>query len=251
MKRYNVQNYVRFKLDVEESLKLASEGKYSERDTIIIENLSLVESVARKFSTSDQASGVLSINDMLQAGAEGLILAVDRIDWNVVDESEEPDKTLKSFLSKRIRGAIRREIDTNRGDMRIPEYKLNEIRKSDGGDKKIVQMFFNSIFSSIDIEYENEEDNSLMQIEDKSEKYNIDIINKYLLGLMKTNLSEREYAKPIMFSGTGSDKMTAKEIAAKLNIEGSANYVRVSQIKRDAIDTLIQTVDKSQVLDFL
>jgi hypothetical protein len=25
----------------------------------------------------------------------------------------------------------------------------------------------------------------------------------------------------------------------------------VSQIKRDAIDTLIQTVDKSQVLDFL
>ena len=251
MKRYNVQNYVRFKLDVEESLKLASGGKYSERDTIIIENLSLVESVARKFSTSDQASGVLSINDMLQAGAEGLILAVDRIDWNVVDESEEPDKTLKSFLSKRIRGAIRREIDTNRGDMRIPEYKLNEIRKSDGGDKKIVQMFFNSIFSSIDIEYENEEDNSLMQIEDKSEKYNIDIINKYLLGLMKTNLSEREYDVLRMSYGLDCDKMTAKEIAAKLNIEGSANYVRVSQIKRDAIDTLIQTVDKSQVLDFL
>ena len=251
MKRYNVQNYVRFKLDLEESLKLASEGKYSERDTIIIENLSLVESVARKFSTSDQASGVLSINDMLQAGAEGLILAVDRIDWNVVGESEEPDKTLKSFLSKRIRGAIRREIDTNRGDMRIPEYKLNEIRKSDGGDKKIVQMFFNSIFSSIDIEYENEEDNSLMQIEDKSEKYNIDIINKYLLGLMKTNLSEREYDVLRMSYGLDCDKMTAKEIAAKLNIEGSANYVRVSQIKRDAIDTLIQTVDKSQVLDFL
>ena len=251
MKRYNVQNYVRFKLDLEESLKLASEGKYSERDTIIIENLSLVESVARKFSTSDQASGVLSINDMLQAGAEGLILAVDRIDWNVVGESEEPDKTLKSFLSKRIRGAIRREIDTNRGDMRIPEYKLNEIRKSDGGDKKIVQMFFNSIFSSIDIEYENEEDNTLMQIEDKSEKYNIDIINKYLLGLMKTNLSEREYDVLRMSYGLDCDKMTAKEIAAKLNIEGSANYVRVSQIKRDAIDTLIQTVDKSQVLDFL
>ena len=251
MKRYNVQNYVRFKLDVEESLKLASEGKYSERDTIIIENLSLVESVARKFSTSDQASGVLSINDMLQAGAEGLILAVDRIDWNVVGESEEPDKTLKSFLSKRIRGAIRREIDTNRGDMRIPEYKLNEIRKSDGGDKKIVQMFFNSIFSSIDIEYENEEDNALMQIEDKSKEYNIDIINAYLLGLMRTNLSEREYDVLRMSYGLDCDKMSAKQIADKLGIEGTANYVRVSQIKRDAIDTLIQTVDKNQVLDFL
>jgi RNA polymerase sigma factor (sigma-70 family) len=251
MKKYNVQNYVRYKLDLENSLKLASEGKYSERDILIIENLPLVESVARKFSTSDQASGVLSINDMLQAGAEGLILAIDRVDWNVVNESENPEKTLASFLSKRIRGAIRREIDINRGNMRIPEYKLNEIRKSDGGDKKIVQMFFNSIFSSIDIEYENEEDNALMQIPDKSKDYNIDIINKYLLGLMKTNLSEREYDVLRMSYGLDCDKMSAKEIADKLGIEGTANYVRVSQIKRDAIDTLIQTVDRDQVLDFL
>ena len=251
MKRYNVPNYIRYKLDLEDSLNLASEGKYSERDTIIIENLPLVESVARSFSTSDQASGVLSINDLLQSGAEGLILAVDRIDWNVINESEHPEKTLKSFLSKRIRGAIRREIDINRGNMRIPEYKLNQIRKSDGGDKKIVQMFFNSIFSSIDVQYENDDESPLMQIPDTSKKYNIDIINAYLLGLMKANLSEREYDVLRMSYGLDCDKLPAKEIAAKLNIEGVASYVRVSQIKRDAIDTLIQTVDKSQVLDFL
>ena len=46
MKRYNVQNYVRWKLDLEDSLNLASKGKYSERDNIIIENLELVEPVA-------------------------------------------------------------------------------------------------------------------------------------------------------------------------------------------------------------
>ena len=251
MKRYNVQNFVRFKNDVEDSLILASKGKYSERDTIIIENLDTVWSVAFSFSTSDQASGVLSINDLLHAGSEGLILAVDRIDWNIVQESDDPIKTLKSFLSKRIRGAIRREIDSNRGDMRIPEYKLNQIRKSDGGDKMIVQMFFNSIFSSIDIEYENEEDSALMQIPDTSKKYNIDIINAYLLGLMKANLSDREYDVLRMSYGLDCDKMPAKEIARKLNIEGVASYVRVSQIKRDAINTLINTVDKSQVLDFL
>jgi DNA-directed RNA polymerase specialized sigma subunit len=135
--------------------------------------------------------------------------------------------------------------------MRIPEYKLNEIRKSDGGDKRIVQMFFNSIFSSIDVEYEDEDNNVLMQIPDDSDKYNIDIINKYLLGLMKTNLSQREYDVLRMSYGLDCDKLSAKEIAAKLNIEGVASYVRVSQIKRDAIDTLIQNVDKSQVLDFL
>ena len=251
MKRYNIHNFVRFKNDVKDSLNLASKGKYSERDTIIIENLDTVFSVAFSFSTSDQASGVLSINDLLQAGSEGLILAVDRIDWNIVQESDDPIKTLQSFLSKRIRGAIRREIDSNRGDMRIPEYKLNQIRKSDGGDKMIVQMFFNSIFSSIDIEYENEGDSALMQIPDTSKKYNIDIINAYLLGLMKANLSDREYDVLRMSYGLDCDKMPAKEIAKKLNIEGVASYVRVSQIKRDAINTLINTVDKSQVLDFL
>lgn len=251
MKKYNVQNFIRYKKDVEESLKLASEGKYSERDTIIIENLETVWSVAFSFSTSDQASGVLSINDLLQAGSEGLVAAVNRIDWQLVEESEDPDKTLKSFLSKRIRGAIRREIDINRGDMRIPEYKLNQIRKSDGGDKKIVQMFFNSIFSSIDIQYESDDESPLMQIPDTSKKYNIDIINAYLLGLMKANLTEREYDVLRMSYGLDCDKMPAKEIAKKLNIEGVASYVRVSQIKRDAVDKLINTVDKSQVLDFL
>ena len=251
MKKYNVQNFIRYKKDVEESLKLASEGKYSERDTIIIENLDTVWSVAFSFSTSDQASGVLSINDLLQAGSEGLVAAVNRIDWQLVEESEDPDKTLKSFLSKRIRGAIRREIDINRGDMRIPEYKLNQIRKSDGGDKKIVQMFFNSIFSSIDIQYESDDESPLMQIPDTSKEYNIDIINAYLLGLMRANLTEREYDVLRMSYGLDCDKMPAKEIAKKLNIEGVASYVRVSQIKRDAVDKLINTVDKSQVLDFL
>src|SRR6056300_561374 len=193
MKRYNVQNYVRYKLDLEDSLNLAFEGKYSERHNIIIENLPLVESVARSFSTSDQASGVLSINDLLQSGAEGLILAVDRIDWNVINESEDPEKTLKSFLAKRIRGAIRRAIDINRGDMRIPEYKLNEIRKNYGKDKKIVETFFNQIFASIDENFESENESPMFQVPDNSEPYNIALLNAYLLGLMNEHLSDKEY----------------------------------------------------------
>jgi hypothetical protein len=46
------------------------------------------------------------------------------------------EKTLKSFFSKRIKGSIRRQIDSNRGSIRIPEHKLNEIRKDFGKDKK-------------------------------------------------------------------------------------------------------------------
>ena len=44
---------------------------------------------------------------------------------------------------------------------------------------------------------------------------------------------------------------TRDEIAKKLNINGSASYVRVSQLKKQAINKLIENVDHSQVIDFL
>ena len=85
-------------------------------------------------------------------------------------------KTLKSFLSKRIKGAIRRRIDMARGDIRIPEHKLNEIRRNPK-DEKMVAMFFNSVFSSIDAN-PNDDENMAYQVIDKSEPYNIiDIVS--------------------------------------------------------------------------
>ena len=109
MKKYNVQNYIRYKEDVKASMP-DEEFDYIElpRDKLIVKFLPLVENLARKFSTTQQASGVLSINDLLQIGAEGLTKAVDKLDWNMLGESEDIEKTLKSFFSKRIKGAMRR-----------------------------------------------------------------------------------------------------------------------------------------------
>ena len=137
MKKYNVDNYIRYKQDIS-SINLEL---YNDRDKLIAENMELVENIARKFSTTQQASGVLSINDLIQEGAIGLIYAVDKIDWDVITDSTEPERTLKSFLSKRIRGAIRRAIDINRGNIRIPEHKLNDMRKNSEQEKKTVEMF--------------------------------------------------------------------------------------------------------------
>jgi RNA polymerase sigma factor (sigma-70 family) len=243
MKKYNIQNYVRYKNDLDESL---ARDIQSEREKTIIENLPLVETIARKFSTSDQASGVLSINDLIQEGSIGLIYAVDRIDWDTITDSTDPERTLKSFLSKRIKGAIRRAIDINRGNIRIPEHKLNDMRKNSEQEKKTIELFFNSIFSSID----NDED-KFIQIEDKTKEYNIDIMNKYLLGIMEAHLNIKEYDVLRMSYGLDCNKMSAKEIADKLKIEGTAAYVRISQIKRDAINKLIDNVDPAQVVDFM
>jgi DNA-directed RNA polymerase specialized sigma subunit len=67
----------------------------------------LVENIARKFSTTQQASGVMSINDLIQEGNLSLTKAIRKIDWIRLKESDDQEKTLKSFLSKRIKGGIR------------------------------------------------------------------------------------------------------------------------------------------------
>ena len=253
MKKYNVKNYVRYKEDIKESMP-DEEFDYIEltRDQLIVKFLPLVENVARKFSTTQQASGVLDITDLLQIGSIGLIKAVDRLDWNLLNESEDIEKTLKSFFSKRIRGAIRRRIDALRGDMRIPEHKITEIRKNNGKDHKMVAMFFNSIFLSIDAQVTNDDDENMMyQIPDKSEPYNIQLMNVYLTGLLKKHLNNKEFEILRMSYGLDCEKHSAKEIAAKLGIVGARDYVTVSELKKQAVQTLIDNVDHSQVLDYL
>jgi len=45
--------------------------------------------------------------------------------------------------------------------------------------------------------------------------------------------------------------MLASQIAEKLNIKGNSSHVRISQLKKQAIDKLINIVNISQVIDFL
>ena len=253
MKHYNIQNYIRYKKDVEDTIKrIDKKPEYYayDRDTLITLFLPLVENLARKFATSQQASGVMAITDLIQEGSLNLIKAVDRIDWEKINESEDPEKTIKSFLSKRIKGGIRRAIDINRGQMRLPEHVTNEIRKNFGKDKTAVAMFFNSIFLSIDAGTREDED-MFLQIEDKSEPYNQEFLNMYLMSLLKQHLIDKEYHVLRLSYGLDCDKHSAKEIAAFLDIEGSGAYVRVSQLKKQAVDKLIENVDHSQVLDYL
>jgi len=252
MKHYNIQNYIRYKRDLEATIKRIPKKEFSDytREELITTFLPLVENLARKFATSQQASGVMAITDLIQEGSMGLIKAVDRIDWITIEESEDKEKTLKSFFSKRIKGGIRRAIDINRGQMRLPEHITNEIRKNFGKDKKMVAMFFNSIFLSID-SGTRDDDDMLYQIEDTSEPYNQEFLNMYLMSLLKQHLNSNELNVLRLSYGLDCDKHSAKQIAQELGIEGAGAYVRVSQLKRQAVDKLIENVDHSQVIDYL
>ena len=255
MKKYNLENYIRYKEDMQTKIsKLPDviDGDYTKfsDEELIVMFLPLVENVARKFSTSQQASGVMTILDLIQEGNAGLTLAVGKLERSMLADSEDQEKTLKSFLSKRIKGAIRRAIDINRGNMRIPEHKLNEIRKNFGKNRKMVEMFFNSIFLSID-EKPNQDENYAYQIPDKSEPYNMNLLNMYLKGLLKKQLTDKEYEVLRLSYSLDCDKHNAVDIAAKIGVNGSSAYVRISQLKKQAVQKLIDNVDYTQVLDYL
>jgi len=249
MKKYNIKNYVRYKEDVKRSIQNIKEKRfidYTPKELKII-FLPLVENISRKFATSQEASGVMSINDIIQEGSLQLCKAVDKIDRNRLFESENQEQTLKSFLAKRIRGGIRRAIDINRGTMRIPEHKLNEMRKSK--DEKMVAMFFNSIFLSIDANPSDED--MVYQIPDKSDPYNETLLNSYIMSLLTKYLTWEEMIVLSKSYGLDGPKWSANEIATALEIKGVSAYVRVSELKKQAVQKLIENVDHSQVLDYL
>ena len=79
MKKYNIQNYVRWKHDMSTSLKRLPNVPYEElsKDQLIIKFLPLVENLARKFSTAQTAIGVMTINDLIQEGNYGLTAGVN------------------------------------------------------------------------------------------------------------------------------------------------------------------------------
>lgn len=249
MKNYDNYNYSRYKADLKASMPEDKFWDEYTRGELIIKFLPLVENIARKFSTSDSATGVMNVTDLIGMGHLGLIQAVDKITWNTILNSTDPERTLKSYLAKRIRGAIRRAADTNRSPMRLPEHKLNEIRNGFEDDLNKQAIFFNSMFSSID---EEVEENMLPQYIDESENpMKKELLHQKLIDVMLKNLNDKEFHVVRLSYGLGCDKMSARQIADKLDIKGSSSYVRVSQLKKQAIDKLKKVMTHSQVADYL
>ena len=112
-------------------------------------------------------------------------------------------------------------------------------------------MFFNSIFSSIDVTFNTDEENLMYQLPDTSEPYNVALLNAYLMGLMKEHLTDQQYHVLRLSFGLDCNKMSANDIAKFLGMSMDTANVRVSQIKKEAIDKLIANTDADQVIDYI
>ena len=79
----------------------------------------------------------------------------------------------------------------------------------------------------------------------------MELLNIYLISLLKQHLNTKEFEVLRLSYGLDCEKHSAKEIAAHLGIDGDGAYVRVSQLKKQAVNKLIENVDHSQVIDYL
>jgi RNA polymerase sigma factor (sigma-70 family) len=256
MKKYNIKNYVIYQDDLKQRLRNLPPLGWDEytRDQLITKFMPLSENLARKFATSHQAIGVLSIDDLIQFGHIGLINAVDKLNWDLINESDNAEQTLKSFLSKRIKGTIRRSINHNMGDIKLPEWKINEIRK--GSSDPILNNLLSqskSIYLGDFVSNGSSDSDYELEIADESTEYNVDFMNSYLLSLLNKHLSGREADVIRLSYGLDCATHNAVEICALFNIEGSYKMkgVRISEIKRDALEKLIRKTNEAQSPDSL
>jgi DNA-directed RNA polymerase specialized sigma subunit len=113
----------------------------------------------------------------------------------------------------------------------------------------MVELFFNSVFTSLD-DGTPEQQNQAYNIAEKNE-YNKELLAIYIKSLMLKHLNPKEFQVLRLSYGLDCNKHSAKEIAEILGIKGTSSYVRISQLKKQAIDKLIDSVPYSQVVDYL
>ena len=193
-----------------------------------------VINIANSFPRDSIAIGALNIQDLIQAGNVGLVEAWAKVDWERIDKSPNPQAELWSYLKKRIKFAIRREIDNYGTTIKIPRRDLEKARKNLTAHEKIVVNIFPKFF---DEEIWAEDKISLwmsIQLEELID----DALNKYVV-----EYDHRQILK--LFYGIGHDRMTTKELAKRYDT--STNYISLiinrtkEKLKNDEFKIIIET----------
>ena len=112
-------------------------------------------------------------------------------------------------------------------------------------------MFYNSIFQSIDKMIEDENSYFYDIVDESVDPMKKEKLYAYIRNIMLRVLSEKEYHVIRLSFGLNCDKQSAKQIANYLNMGGISSYVRVSQLKKQAIQKLKSAMNHSQVIDYL
>ena len=172
---------------------------------------SWVGQIANTFTRDSVAIGILNYQDLLQAGYEGLINA-----WNQLDHDRDQAQKW-TYIKKRIKWSIRREIDKHSSFISRPINRQEEARNEwdeKGVDRVLVTVFPKFFDKSM----------MLAAITDTSPWESVllgEVIDDYLYGSIK-NVDHVE----ILRASFGIDrdrKVSAKELADKYDT--SVKYI--------------------------
>ena len=158
--------------------------------------------IANTFPRDQIAIGILDITDLIQAGNAGLIDAWSNVDWDLIDESPNPNGQLWSFLKKRIKFAIRREIDNCGAFIKIPRRQLESHRKNLTGIDKILVDTFPQFF-----------DNAIIYEEDSSDWANVQL-GEVLDDIIYNNVKSHDHQQ-ILKLCFGIDTIDNKPVSIK------------------------------------
>ena len=192
----------------------------AQRDTDFGNYLPWVSQIANAFARDSVAIGALNLQDLIQAGYVGLVEA-----YNTVDHDRDQAEKW-SYIKKRIKWAIRREIENHGAFIKIPRRDIDKANaKLTNVDKILVNTFAKFFDKSMIIEANN-----------YSDSYENEQLGLLLDDYLYDNIKNTDHVEIIRASyGIDRDKpMSMKELAIKYRT--TPNYI--NQVKQRVIKSL-------------
>ena len=200
-----------------------------QRDTDFGNYLPWVSQIANAFSRDSVAIGALNLQDLIQAGYVGLVEA-----YNLTDH-DRPQAEKWSFIKKRIKHAIRREIDNHGSFIKIPRRQLEEHRKNLTGIDKILVDTFPQFFAEELVFHDNIDSFENLQLGE--------LLDDYLYSNFK-NIDHVE----ILRSRFGIDRDKPLSIK-ELSIKYRKSEIGIKKIQQRMIESLKQKENFKIIID--
>lgn len=193
--------------------------------------------IANQFNREYASIGALDVNDLIQAGNLGLLQAWNSVDWEMIENAPEPDAQLWSYIKKRIKWAIRREIDKYSQHISIPINKIEKMRKHLSFEDQIFCDLFPNFFDDQFPEYVEE-------IRPWDQEQLLDILNE-LIAKYILNHNHQQILKLSFGIDTIDDKpMPQKEIAEKFRTTQSniqnIKHRCIAKLKNEDVEKIIK-----------
>ena len=184
--------------------------------------------IANTFTRDAIAIGALNLQDLVQAGYVGLLDAWDNID-------EDRDQAQKwSFIKKRIKGNIRREIDNYGTFIKVPRRALEEHRKELTAIDKILVNTFPKFFDVEIVSYDRIPSWQAVRLEELIDDYlYYNFPNKTHINILKDS-----------FGIDRDKKVSLKDLALQYDL----TEIAIKKIKSRMINKIKEDKDFEEII---